>query len=202
MRKFIGFAFVSAALLCGCPQQSGTTTPATGGDKPADTKPADGTKPADTKPADTKPADTKPAAAENFWHDVGEGTTAEYKSTTEVAGNKMETAMKYILKSKTDKGYVLTMENTVMGNTTKMDMPETPWAVASDAKPTETKSSAKDMGEEDVKVGDQTLKCKHWQTEASGNTTDSWMYKTTLIVKSVTKGAANTTMELTKLDKK
>lgn len=195
MRKFVTVAFLAAGLLCGCPEGAKTGTDTT---KPPETKTPDGKTP-ETKTPEAGKTDTK---AENFWKDAGVGTVVEYKMVTEAAGTKTEMTQKQTLKSKDDKGYVLTNEMK-MGETampaTDMPMEWPKTGPATDAKPD---PATKDMGDEDVKVGGDTLKCKHWKTDKDGTVTETWMHKGTLMVKMNMTGPTKMTNEMTKLEKK
>jgi hypothetical protein len=169
-----------AGLFCGCPEGDKA------GDKKHDDKKADGK-------TDDKKGDAPAAAEENFWKTVGVGTVAEYKMNA--GGTDM--TMKYTLKSKDDKGYVLSTE-TIMANVPPQpatDGQMTPWEVKSDAKP-DPNAPKVETKVEDCKVAAGTFKC----TYAKVGDNESWVTGKVLIVKTMSGGKPG--MELTKLDKK
>lgn len=215
MRKLSVVAFLSFALLTGCPEAGKTTSGSNTGNGDAASKPTDTGKGADAgaKPADDKGGSSSSSAAnEIFWKDAGVGSVYESHMVNDMkkpAEMKMESTTTQTLKAKDDKGYTLSGESktTMMGNTTTTPMPDQtiPWPTTG-GETAKSDAKVQDLGEETVKAAGSDYKCKHYKTEMDmggvKGTTESWMYKG-LVVKSVTTSENGTmTMEMTKLEKK
>ncbi|MEZ0230141.1 MAG: hypothetical protein ACAI25_16075 [Planctomycetota bacterium] len=141
-----------------------------------------------------------------FWRDAGIGSIYETKVVTDMKKPmemKSETVLKSKLKAKNDRGYTLETEMAVG----EMKLPATDQEVEwpENQRTPDTGAKVEELGDEDLKVGGETYRCKHFRTEsdASGmkTTTESWTHRG-LVIKSVSKNENYTvTMEATRITK-